>query len=263
MSLPRFFLDSQVIADEDAVTFELRLRPDDLHHLYVLRLSPGEHIAVVDAASDYFECRLERIEKDAVFVSVCSHEKMDALPARVVLFQALPKGSKLDDVVRHATELGVDGFRPFISERSIVRLDGARAEKRTARLQEIARSAAMQSGRHVVPPVSEILPFKRTLDKLSKYDMVLIFWEEATSADLATCIREFLGKGLELGRIAVVIGPEGGFSSEEVARIEGACSNTHVLSLGDTILRAETAGIVAPALVLYELGGLGGSVEAS
>lgn len=258
MSLPRFFLAEQVLSDEEGRAFALRLADDDLRHVRALRLAPGERIAVIDGASDYFECMIEGVEGEDVRVSIAGRASETPDRPRIALFQALPKQSKLDEVVRHATEVGVDAFHPFSSRRCVMRLDGAKADKRVERWRAIAKSAAMQAGRDSIPSVNPVATFEEALVALASFDAVLVFWEEAEGCQsLHDRLWPLIEAGEQPASIAIVIGSEGGFEREEVERLAAASLTGWVLSLGDTILRTETAGIVAPALVAYELGGLG------
>lgn len=256
MSLPHFFLPDQVLAAELDPEFFLRLAPDDAKHARVLRIGAGEHIAVVDAASDYFECEVVSAEAHDMKVRIAQH--LDA-PVRpdVILIQGLAKGEKMDMVVRHATELGVAGIMPLKCERSIVKLDARKAAARKARWETIAKSAAMQSGRATLPEVTDPLTPAELASRLSGATAVLVCWEEAP----LTCkLQEAIGRALVQtatpaldARIAVVVGPEGGLSEEEVSVFLDANERASLVTLGPSILRTETAGIVAPALVLYEL----------
>lgn len=271
MSLHTFFLESQVLSAECSGSFELRLSPDDMHHLRVLRLCVGEHVAVVDAGSDYFECCIVALDGELPLVRICSHAKGGAggstRPFSISLFQGMPKGDKLETAIRQGTEIGVDGFYPFISERSISRPDPAKASRKLSRWEGIAKSAAMQSGRTSIPVVSAPLSVKEACLELASFDAVVLFWEEcpasgaiadALSAAARDCGGECLaGSGRPL-RVAVVVGPEGGFSESEVESICAAVPNARLCTLGETILRTETAAVVGCALVAYQLGGLGG-----
>ena len=107
MSLPQFFLDEQVLADEVQEQFPLALSRDDAKHAKVLRLDPGEHIAVVDAAQDYFECEIRSFDGATPIVAISGHLDAQPLAAYVCLVQGLAKGEKMETVIRHATELGV------------------------------------------------------------------------------------------------------------------------------------------------------------
>lgn len=256
MSLPHFFLREQVLASEPAPVFALQLDQDDKKHAKVLRLSPGEHIAVVDGASDYFECAVVSFDAGELLVSIAQHLEAKARP-EILLFQGLAKGDKMDTIVRHATEVGIAGFVPVSSSRSVVKLDTKKAKARRERWEGIAKSAAMQSGRATMPAVHAPMSVREASDLARCCDIVLVCWEEAEVADtFAKALRSGLvGAGVDAAdaRIGLVVGPEGGLAQEEVHAFLDACPHSYSVSLGPSILRTETAGIVAPALALYEL----------
>lgn len=264
MSLHQFFLDDQVLADEDGATFALRLAREDAKHARVLRLRPGEHLAVVDAASDYFECEIVDFDGDLPVVRIARHvEAVEEGPA-VLLVQGLAKGDKMDTVIRQGTEIGVAGFVPLRCERSVMKVDARKAASKRERWQSIARSAAMQAGRLVIPEVAEPTDIAGLSDLVKNATALLVCWEEAPGTAL---ISDALARALAAtqttvfsdARVVVVVGPEGGLSSSEVDRLLALNPRSALVSLGSSILRTETAGVVAPALVLYELGALGGS----
>lgn len=269
MSLPHFFLEHQVIAAEVDPVFPLRLARDDAKHARVLRLSAGEHIAVVDAAQDYFECEIVDFSDDIPLVRIAA--KLDAADegASVVLVQGLPKGDKMEEVIRHATEVGVAAFVPLKCSRSIVKLDDKKARAKTERWNAIAKSAAMQSGRAFVPEVCEPRTLREACEMLSQATAILICWEEAPStANLGRALRAGLSACGMLdspsdARVAVVVGPEGGLTQQEVDELLACNPRASLVSLGSNILRTETAGLVAPSLVIYELGGLGHGFHAA
>ncbi len=312
MSLPHFFLDDQVIAHVQADVFPLELNAEDRKHAQVLRLAAGEHIAVVDAASDYFECELVSVQAGCYTARVAQHLHASRVPVELTLVQGIAKGEKMDSIIRHATEVGVGGFIPFSCERSIVKLDARKAASRTQRWQSIARSAAMQSGQPRIPVVSEPCSLQQLADALMGVDAVLVCWEEAESGSIREALqevvaaREMLQKDAAASdplqeaacpdrafqeatganrafrevtdadrafqeaavtraaadnhtplRIAVVVGPEGGLTKHEVETLLGYGAHGYCVSRGASILRTETAGLIAPALVIYEAGGLG------
>ncbi len=265
MSLPHFFLEDQVLAHEGESEFPLRLSRDDAKHARVLRLAPGEHIAVVDASRDYFECEIVDFSDDIPVVRIAAALDGNAEDPTVILVQGLPKGDKLEMVIRHATELGVSGFVPMKCARSIVKLDDKKAKSKVERWSAIAKSAAMQSGRSFVPEVSRPLSLAEVCELISQATAVLICWEEAPqTANLAEALRSGLvscgvEKSVADARVAVVVGPEGGLTQEEVDALLACNPRAALVSLGPSILRTETAGLIAPALALYELGGLGAS----
>lgn len=256
MSLPHFFLESQVLSLETDHVFGLQVSADDAKHAKVLRLQPGEHIAVVDASSDYFECEVVSFGSGTFEVSIAQRLHAPRRP-QVTLVQGLAKGDKMDSIVRHATEVGISSFIPLVCERSVVKLDAKKALARQSRWRAIAKSASMQSGRPSIPEVSLPLGVSETASTVDDATAVLVCWEEA---DLGSTIRRALDEALggqgvlpRDAHVAVIIGPEGGLSSEEVHTLLSCCRNACTVSLGSSILRTETAGIVAPALVLYEL----------
>lgn len=245
MSLPHFFLEHQVLSKETESSFELHLAADDIKHARVLRLAAGEHVAVVDADSDYFECEVVSFEDKSLKVSIAQHLDAPSRPS-VILVQGLAKGDKMDIIVRHATEVGIEEFVPLICSRSVVKLD---------RWKLIAKSASMQSGRSTMPRVSAPLSVADAVAYLRDVDALIVCWEEADlTEDLSRALRDLpLSNKQRPVRIAVVVGPEGGLTRDEVDMFLKGHDHASMVTLGPTILRTETAGIVAPALVFYEL----------
>ncbi len=258
MSLPRFFLDNQVLSEETDEVFGLRLSADDFKHARVLRLKPGEHVAVIDASLDYFECEVVSLQ-DVMNVRITRHDYAPEFGPQVVLLQGLCKGDKMETVIRHATELGVSAFVPLACERSVLKLDAKKAASRVQRWKSIAKSAAMQSGQPRVPEVYDPMRPNQVGSMLSGATCVLVCWEEERDTTLHQVIEKSLEQ-LQMprkdARVAVCVGPEGGFSEKEVEVLCASNPRSYAITLGPSILRTETAGIVAPALVLYELGGL-------
>jgi len=256
MSLHRFFTDTRILeALDEAGVFVAALTDEDAAHARVLRLRAGEHIAFIDGTLDYFEAEVIDVSKHDITARVAKHEVHAPSSVQLVLVQGLAKGSKLEEVIRHATEVGVDAFIPFSADRSVLKLEGKQREHKMQRWQSIAKSAAMQAGRNHVPEVHD----PQSLDNLSAlldgFDAVLVFWEEARPEDTIERALEPLRSSIERGktvRIACIIGPEGGLSVDEI-NIMKAWGQTSIVTLGPSILRTETAGVVAPALVQYEL----------
>ncbi len=281
MSLPHFFLDTQIIAHESGEVFTLELTESDARHARVLRLDTGEHIAVIDGEKDYFECEIVSFAEKLPKVRIAQKLHASIPSVSVTLFQGLAKGDKMDEVLRHTTEIGIDAYVPLVCERSVVRLEEKKAVKRVERWRAIAKSAAMQSGRVAIPRIDELTNFKQACECLSEFSCVCIFWEEAPE----TCsVHDALRKHCLLqtdngetvryktgdteaacdtchadtqNSVAIIVGPEGGLSQKEVDTLLASNVHAHLVSLGSSILRTETAGVVACALVLYELGGLG------
>ncbi len=266
MALAHFFLNDQIIADETSEIFPLKLSPDDVLHAHVLRLKKGEHIAVIDAAQDYFECEIVSYENELPLVRIAVRVDSPQENYQILLIQGLAKGNKMDEVVRHTTEVGISGFIPLICERSVVKLDEKKAHDRRCRWQTIAKNAAMQAGRFVVPEVSKPLTVEQACKSLQDVTAVFICWEEADQTDDLHSSLQTLFNNIpfssENSRIAIVIGPEGGLSKNEVDLFLSCNPRSHIITLGNSILRTETAAVVACALVLYELRGLNNNAQA-
>lgn len=257
MSRHRFFLPAPLEASVAEEPPALPLSPSDLHHAaVVLRLAAGQEIVVVEPDGRASVVLLTDIDREAA-----SGRIVETLPAsrepRVTLFQGLAKGDKLDLVVEKLTEIGVAAIVPVAFARSVVRLDAERAAKRTERLRRVAAAAAKQSQRAFVPSVAEPVDVSDLPALLSGFDLALVAWEDAEGAPgIAEAFR-----AARLGAdaaIAMVVGPEGGLTEAEVSACRAAGAVT--VSLGDTVLRTETAGILSAALCVYESGGLGGRV---
>ncbi|MBN2406032.1 MAG: 16S rRNA (uracil(1498)-N(3))-methyltransferase [Coriobacteriia bacterium] len=249
MSAHRFFVTGPV--SDSGV---LPLTTGDVHHLRdVLRLSPEEEVVVVDPDGHASLVRLTLVG-DLVEADVLSAVPAPALP-RVTLVQGLCKGEKMDLIVRQATELGIERVVPLETSRVVVRLDERKREARLQRWQRIAAEAAKQSGQVRVPQVVPVTRIAELAHVLESVDHVLVCWEETAGAGIGAVLAS-RGATSE-DSVAVVVGPEGGLSAEEVDAI--TASGAVPVSLGETILRTETAGTVASAIALYELGGLGGT----
>lgn len=254
MALHRFFAEGPMPGGphhDPGACVELPLSAGDMHHLRdVLRLSAGEEIILAG------EGRAERVRLTEVGERIAGELTGDVAAAwlpRVTLVQGLAKGDKMDDIVRQTTELGVSRVIPFVAERSVVRLDSDKAEARAARWRRVAEEAAKQSQRVGVPLVTPIVRLATLLEMLEG-SSVLVCWEDAEDAPGIGAALRTLNPRPE-SDVAVVIGPEGGLSGYE-ARSFLTIGGAYV-SLGGTILRTETAGVVATALALYERGGLG------
>ncbi|WP_251197903.1 RsmE family RNA methyltransferase [Anaerotardibacter muris] len=256
MSLHQLFCSNPSLEAETHDSFQLQLDPDDRKHVKALRLEVGEHIAVVDKSSDYFEVEIVDIRDGELWVRIAQHLDQPRNNACVYLVQGLAKGEKMDTVLRQATELGIAGFVPTVMDRSIVQLDQKKAEKRALRFASIARNASMQSGRTSLPEVFPFLELSQIVDQWRSDDAVLLFWEEAPLEQGVVELfsdHETAKTLVGASRIWIVIGPEGGIAPDEVDRIEQSTARVFMVSLGPTILRTETAGVVSCALVLSQL----------
>jgi 16S rRNA (uracil1498-N3)-methyltransferase len=168
----------------------------------------------------------------------------------ITLAQSLPKSGKMDVIIQKATELGVHRIIPFISHRCVPRLDEEKAWARQGRWQKIAMEAARQCRRAHIPDIAPILSFADMLTQASSDSFRMILWEEEMTADIRSLLTLASG-ALETGCV-VAVGPEGGFTAEEIDQAKGAGFVT--ASLGRHVLRTETASLAAIAIIHYEIG---------
>jgi len=242
--IPRLPLPPDAAGDDLLV-----LRGDELRYLRnVLRLGPGDAVLVFDDTGREWPATLERLDaREAGLRLGAVRQRAAEAAERVFLLLGLTKGDAPDRVVRGATEVGVAGFLPAITARSIRRLPPERAVTRRARWQKIAAEAVRQSGRTRMPRVA--LPCSLTEALAS--DTVAgaarrLFFSPAAGASLAQALPT------DTPSVVLAIGPEGGFTDEEERQL--AAAGFAAVNLGPRVLRAVTAGVVVPALVLHHLG---------
>lgn len=218
----------------------------DAHKIaHVLRLRSGDRIEIVDSAAQLFSATLE-VDGEGVRARLETLTDDTSAPrARIDVAQGIPKGAKMDYVVEKLGELGVRSLFPLQSERGVANDVSASKLERWRRL---AQTASAQCGRRDVMHVSDPVGMRELYTRMAEYDVVLFPWEALEPEPLRRRLPALLAGA---DRILVVIGPEGGFShaEAEAARAAGA----HVISLGRTILRTETAALAAVAIIGYEL----------
>jgi 16S rRNA (uracil1498-N3)-methyltransferase len=211
----------------------------------VLRCEAGDPLTLKDNRGNIYSARIIRATRSDIEVELLGKQEPQRESAlRITLLQSLLKGEKMDVVVRKVTELGVDEIIPVVTERSQVR-----ETRKLSRWRKIAEEASRQSGRSTIPEVRDIVQF----EKLSSARCVtpgMIFWEREGLA-----FRDAVDKFRESRELALLTGPEGGFSEGEIER--AATSGFIPVSMGKRILRAETASIAAVAIVQFAIGDLG------
>lgn len=212
----------------------------------VLRAQPGESVAILDGQGKRYICNILSVHKKEVRVEKIKEEYYSSeSPISITLAQGLPKGDKMDLIVQKATELGVSKIIPLIAERSQIR-----TTEKASRWRKIALSASQQSGRDIVPEIEEPLKTDEFLSRGIQHNGI-IFSEIYNKRNL----KETLLKIKDLKHITLLIGPEGGFSKDEItSAVENGFTEA---SLGPRILRTETAPIAAISIIQYELGDSG------
>jgi 16S rRNA (uracil1498-N3)-methyltransferase len=247
MSTNRFFVPASSFEGE-----RVRLSREQAHQVrQVLRLEPGDTVMVLDDCGTEYEVTLTAVEqKEAVGRVVSTHPAVGEPKVQLTLFQSLLVREKFEWVLQKATEIGVVQIVPVLTARGLVRMKQIE-ENKLDRWHRIVTEAAEQSHRGRIPRIEPVVSFADVFSRFVGFDRFLIAAPSETVS-----LREAL-RGMERPEpaLALLIGPEGGFSDEEVAlaRDQGAIA----VSLGPRILRTETAAVVACALILYELGEMG------
>lgn len=221
------------------------------HHLgHVLRASVGDVVQAVDGTGSLLAVRLTALTgRRAEGVVEARTPLASESPLELTLAQGIPKGDKMDAIVRMVTELGVTRVIPLLTARTVVRPEAARSAARLARWQRIAKEAAQQSGRAAVPEIAAPRDISALARQAGTDGLLVCLWEEE---------RRGLASRLPpppCARVTVVVGPEGGLAADEVGALAGA--GALVAGLGPRLLRTDTAGVVAVALLQARYGDLG------
>lgn len=244
--MSKFFVDPSAVSGAH-IYMENK---DDLHHLRkVLRARPGMELDISDGDCWEYRTCLEELNEDCATLKILDKQKFATEPAtRVTLYQGVPKASKMETVIQKTVEMGVDTIVPVFMERTVV-VEKGNFGKKLDRWNKIAAEAVKQCKRGIIPRVTESYDFDRMLDELPNYDLIICPYENEDGLTIKDFLRE--APGPQARRVALIIGPEGGFSDGEIARLKAAGAAT--VTLGKTILRTETAGMAALAMIMYEL----------
>ncbi|MDR2163503.1 MAG: 16S rRNA (uracil(1498)-N(3))-methyltransferase [Clostridiales Family XIII bacterium] len=231
--------------------------PGDVRHIRdVLRMNPGDNLIAVGGEGMEYTCRINEIG-DAVRLFIVNITHAPEPRVKVTLYQCVPKHGKMETIIQKSTELGAVRFVPVFSERSVPKPNDM--ARKVGRWQRVAQEASKQSGREAVPVVDTPLTLEEAVETFGEYDLMLFPYENEDRATIKCVLRGYSARhGIDDGvtlhsgpRVALVIGPEGGFTDSEAFAIEGA--GAVPCSIGGTILRTETAGPAAIAMVMYEL----------
>ena len=240
--MTRLFCDFPLAIGEN-----IELPKDAARHIMVLRLSAGDTLTLFNGLGGEYQARITRIDRQRVTTEIVSHSSREAeLPYRITLAQGIPEATKMDWIIEKSVELGVSDIIPLAAQRSVVRLNNDRAEKRLSRWQAIAISAAQQCGRNRLPHIASPVGTGEYLRQTTPSPRIL-FSPRATET-----LSEW-ARHQKPQNITLLIGPEGGFSPEEENMAEQ--QGVTFLSMGPRILRTETAGLAAVAAInaLWEM----------
>lgn len=240
----RFFIE-EVIKKEDIEV--IIHKSEDVNHIAkALRVKVGEALEICDGNSKEYIVMVKSISE----VVVCDGIKVNDInresPLKIDLYQGLAKGSKMDTIIQKAVELGVHSIVPTLMHRSIVKIDAQGEKKKTERWQKIADEAAKQSKRSHIPMIEPVVNLSKLKD-LSDYDLILVAYEKENTLKVKEAIKDIGGQ-----KVAIFIGPEGGFEESEIELLEKLGAKS--ISLGSRILRTETAGVMLLSILQYALG---------
>ncbi len=247
--MEKFFVDSTQVFNDN-----IHISKEDSRHIQkVLRKRIGDRIYITINQSSTFLCEIISFDNGIV---IC--QKIEQVlentetNINISLFQCIAKYEKMDDIIQKATQLGVKEVYPVISNRVVVKLDEQTKIKKVQRWSKIAQEASKQCKRMTIPKVENVIFLTNICNYAQKYDIILLAYENDK-----TNLKEILQscKQENVKNIGVVIGPEGGFDIEEVDELLN-CENICSVSLGNRILRTETASIALISNILYEFGEL-------
>lgn len=242
----RFFVEPSQIQGKKVI-----ITGSDVNHIKnVLRMKIGEEIAVSNSVDDReYQCAIEGFTEEEVICTLrFIKEDRAELPAKIYLFQGLPKADKMELVIQKAVELGVYEVIPVAAKRCVVKLDEKKASAKVGRWQVIAEAAAKQSKRGRIPAVHSVMSMQEAIRYAHNMDVRIIPYELAEDMQHTKNVIETIKAGES---IAVFIGPEGGFEENEVQAAIHA--GIEPVTLGRRILRTETAGLTVLSWLLYQL----------
>ena len=250
--MQRFFVQREELEGDEVV---MRRQAHQIRN--VLRLKTGEHIILLDNEGWAYEMNLTKVSRNEVKGEIVEKREAKGEPSvKITLYQGMSAREKFEWVLQKCTEIGVARFVPMITERSIVR-DCEIKQSKMERWRRIIEEAAEQSHRGRIPELSPPTTFEKALDGIDSYGWKLIATPASEGSSLRDCLKGCTcGRAKGGGGIGVFVGPEGGLTEEEVRR--SVERGARAFSLGERILRTETAAVVASAVILYELGQLEG-----
>ena len=249
--MSKFFVNRENLQDEKII-----ITGKDVNHIKnVLRKNLEDTLQICDAQSgENFLCEIEEMSNEKIICKIIENLENESEPNTYIhIYQGLPKADKMELIIQKSVELGVSEITPTNMLRCIVKLDSKDARKKVERWQKISEVAAKQSGRDIIPKINSICNFNEIINQCKEYDAILLAYECEKDNKLKNEIEKIkkLQSKKERLRIAIIIGPEGGISAEE---IEIAKQNRiKIITLGNRILRTETVALNILSILMYEL----------
>lgn len=253
--MPKFFVEENQLNKEENI---ITIIGSDVNHIAnVLRLKVNDviEIGVKLESPVSYKAKIKNITLENIICSIIEESNISKESnISITVFQGIPKADKMELIIQKCTELGVDSFVPLELKRCVSKIEGKDTMKKIARWQKIAEVAAKQSGRDKIPNVREKVNIKNLANEIAEYDCVLVAYEQEEEHSLKELLRQNIGAK----RIAIVIGTEGGLEKDEVEILQEA--GAKIISLGNRILRTETAPIALTSIIMYEVGDMGGKL---
>lgn len=250
----RFFVSPSAI---DLEKEEIIIHGEDVKHISkVLRLLTGDFLEISDGEKHEYIGKIKNISRDSVILSIVQKYQLQTeAPIEVSLYQSIPKATKMEFIIQKTTELGIKAIIPVSTERTIVQFrDDKDQKKKMDRWQKIADEAAKQSKRGIIPQIHMPISFEDALNHSKENELNIIAYEKEVANGIKSLIYNW--KDFKIKKIGIWIGPEGGFTAEEIS--QAIKKNLYPITLGPRILRTETAGLAVLSILMYELGDLGG-----
>lgn len=239
----QFFVEPEQITTENVT-----ITGSDVNHIRnVLRMKSGDKVRISDNCGGDFLCEIIEVISDQIALHILERCDNTELPVKITLFQGLPKSDKMELIIQKAVELGVNEIVPVAMKNCVVKLDEKKAKAKQTRWQAIAESAAKQSKRSIIPKIGEVVSFSQAAAMAENMAVKLVPYENERGM---AHTREVFGKIPKGADIAVFIGPEGGFDTSEIELVR---DDMELVSLGNRILRTETAGLTALSMLIFAL----------
>lgn len=247
-----FVNENQINEGDKSIVILKASDSENFDHLYKsLRINVGEIVLCTPMPFNYdfsYKCEVMSLDDEKIILSITNKAKANELSIKINLYQGLPKSDKLEFIIEKAVELGVNKIIPVEMTNSVSKIND-KADKKNDRYMKIAKSAAEQSKRNIVPEVTKAIKYDQMLGEISG-TKTIVFYEEATGIEKT---RKYLRdiKNEKVSTLNIIVGPEGGFTEKEVMSLKE--KGAECLSLGSRILRTETAAITALSIIMYEM----------
>lgn len=243
--MPKFF-----VRKDDIKSDNVEIREDSLNHIKnVFRYKVGDVLTLCDGEGTDYKAVIEEENSEFIRAKIIESYETNSEPSvNITLYQGIPKATKMDLIIQKNVEIGINRIVPVICERTIVKFNSKKdEEKKVERWQKIAKEASKQSGRGIIPTIEEPIKLKDALNRCSNYDLAIIPYEKEFDNTLKSVLRE----NTKAKEICIFIGPEGGFSEQEIELAKQ--NNVIPVTLGNRILRTETASFYSTSIIIYEL----------